>query len=609
MCGIFGYIGKGDVAEVLAEGIRRLEYRGYDSWGMAVADGGDLTLERQAGRLTALDPAFRQAARSCWGGIAHTRWATHGEPTARNAHPHLDCKRRIAVVHNGIIENYEALRARLREEGHVFHSDTDSEVIAHLVEKFYDGKNLRIAFLDAIRLLRGAYAVAIVCSDEPEAIYVARDSSPLVVGHVKGSAVVASDPTAVVPFTRRVVYLGDQEIGVVRPSGLETWNLRDEPVEREAQQIALDLEAVERGGYAHFMLKEIFEQPRTLADAMRGRLVRGEGTARFGGLGLTDKDLRRVNSIRILACGTSWHAGLVGRYLFEELARIPTVVDYAAEYRYSAHAVERGALALAISQSGETADTLAAVREAKRLGATVLGICNVVGSSIARECGRGVYLHAGPEIGVASTKAFTSQLVVLTLLALYMGRLRGMSLADGLRFLDALEALPEQAEAVLRLAPEIQEMARLVTKRQNVLYVGRLYEYPLALEGALKLKEISYIHAEGIPAAELKHGPIALVDPDMPVVVLAAQSGILDKMKSNAQEIRSRKGRLFLVCREGSKEMQDLAERVIPIPATPDPLTPILGAIPLQLLAYYAAVERGCDVDRPRNLAKSVTVE
>ena len=609
MCGIFGYIGGDGPARILAEGIRRLEYRGYDSWGMALGDGGRLHVRKQEGRLTSLPAGFVEETAGCWGGVAHTRWATHGEPSERNAHPHLDASGRIAIVHNGIIENYESLRELLKGEGVAFRSDTDSEVIAHLIARFHRGSDVRQAFVDALALLRGAYAVAMVCADAPETLYLARDSSPLVVGRTDEAALAASDPGALVPFTRDVLYLEDGEVCVLRPDGWRVWNRKDMPVEKEAQRVAFDVESVSKGGFAHFMLKEIFEQPETIADAMRGRLVRGEGTSKLSALEMTDHQLRRVDRLRILACGTSWHAGLVGKYMIEELARVPVTVDYAAEFRYAAHALEPGTLAVAVSQSGETADTLAAVREAKRLGAEVLGLCNVVGSTIARECGRGVYLHAGPEIGVASTKAFTSQLVVLALVALRLGRARGMSLGEGLRFMDALEALPEQAQATLDKAAEAEEIAHVLARGRNALYIGRLYEYPLALEGALKLKEISYIHAEGIPAAEMKHGPIALVDAEMPTVVLAAQSGVLDKMKSNIQEIRSRRGRVFVVRREGSAAFDELAERSLAIPETLDPLVPILGALPLQLLAYYAAVERGCDVDRPRNLAKSVTVE
>ena len=609
MCGIFGYVGKVDVGQTLVTGIRRLEYRGYDSWGVAIGGDDGLTLFRRVGRVSQVDEPFKLAAAKSWGGIAHTRWATHGEPAERNAHPHMDGAARFAIVHNGIIENHAVLRDRLRAQGCVFQGETDSEVIVHLIASLYDGRDPRAAFVGALRLLRGAYAVAMICADAPGTIFIARDSSPIVIGRADGCAVVASDPCAIVPFTRDGIYLADGEVCALREDGYRIWNLKDEPVEGVVQKLAYDLESVERGSFKHFMLKEIYEQPRTIRDAMRGRLARGSGTTRVDGLGLTEADIRRIRSIRILGCGTSWHAGLVGRYLIEEMARIPTVVEYAAEFRYAARVLEPHTLVIALSQSGETADTLGALREAKRLGATVVGLCNVVGSGIARECGRGLYLRSGPEIGVASTKAFTSQLVVLALLALHFGRVRGMSLADGVRFLDALEALPDQAEQILGNTDAIAEMGRLVAGHRNALYVGRLYEYPLALEGALKLKEISYIHAEGLPAAELKHGPIALVDKDMPVVTLAAQTGAFEKMKSNIEEIRARGGRILAVCREGSEDLRSMAERVICIPPTLDPFVPILGALPLQLLAYYAALERGCDVDRPRNLAKSVTVE
>ena len=609
MCGIFGYVGPGAVSDTLTEGIRRLEYRGYDSWGMAVGRGSGLAVCRQKGRVAEVDQGFRESAAGAWGGIAHTRWATHGEPSERNAHPHLDPSGRIAIVHNGVIENFEVLRDRLRDEGHTFRSDTDSEVIAHLIGEFYDGRDVRQAILSALRLLHGAYGVAMVCADEPGTIWLARNSSPICVSQTETFAVAASDPSAIVPFTRDVVYLGDGKICRLRPGKMDIWNLEDAPVGKAPQRIEFDVEDVALGEYPHFMLKEIFEQPETIVNAMRGRLDRGGATAKLDGLGITEKEAHELRSVRVLACGTSWHAGLLARYLIEELARLPVTVDYAAEFRYGACLVEPHTLYLAISQSGETADTLGALREVHRQGAPVVGICNVVGSTIARECGRGVYLHAGPELGVASTKAFTSQVVVCALLALYLGRARGMSLGDGVRFLDALESLPEQASSVLGEADQVKEIAHFIAQKQNALYIGRRYEYPLALEGALKLKEISYIHAEGIPAAELKHGPIALIEPEMPTVVLGAQSTIIDKMKTNVQEIRSRGGRVFAVTHEGSHGFDELAERIVTIPRTLDPLVGILLALPLQLLAYYAAVERGCDVDRPRNLAKSVTVE
>ena len=609
MCGIFGYVGQGDLVDILMEGIRRLEYRGYDSWGLAMGRPGRLSVFRRKGRVEGMSSEFRREVADAWGGIAHTRWATHGEPSERNSHPHTDAAGRIAIVHNGVIENFEPLRAALKARGVEFKSDTDTEVIAHLIAQFYDGANLRRAFLKALRLLRGAYGIAMTCGDCPGEIWLARNSSPIVAGHTGEFAVAASDAGAIVPFTRDLVYLEDGEFCCLRPDGMDLWNLADEPVEREARTVDLDAADVDRGGYAHFMLKEIHEQPQTIMNALRGRLDRANATAKLDGLGLTKSAARNLRSVRILACGTSWHAGLIGRTLIESMARLPVHVDYAAEFRYGAGLVEREGLVVAVSQSGETADTLAALCEAKRQGARVEGICNVVGSSIARECGAGLYLHAGPELGVASTKAFTSQLVVLSLLALFLARAREMSLGDAVRFLDALEALPEQAEAMLNKSDEAEGIAHAMAGARNALYIGRQYEYPLALEGALKLKEVSYIHAEGIPAAELKHGPIALIDPEMPTVVLGAQSSVLDKMRTNVQEIRSRGGRVFAVAREGCDAFDELAERVIAIPPAPDSLTPVLGAIPLQLIAYYAALERGCDVDRPRNLAKSVTVE
>jgi len=609
MCGIFGYVGQGDILDILTEGIRRLEYRGYDSWGLAVGRPGTLSVFRRKGRVEGMSPEFRREATDAWGGIAHTRWATHGEPSERNAHPHTDATGRIAVVHNGVIENFEPLRSALKAKGVPFKSDTDTEVIAHLIARFYDGANLRAAFLKALRVLDGAYAIAMTCADCPGEIWLARNSSPLVAAQTGEFAVAASDAGAVVPFTRDVVYLGDGEFGRLRPDGLMLWNLADEPVEREAKTVDFDVADMDRGGYTHFMLKEIHEQPQTIVNAMRGRLDRANATARLDGLGLTESAVRDLRSVRILACGTSWHAGLIGRSMIESMARLPVHVDYAAEFRYGAGLVERDGLVVAISQSGETADTLAALREAKRQGARVEGICNVVGSSVARECGAGLYLHAGPELGVASTKAFTSQLVVLSLFSLFLARACGMPLSEAVRFLDALEALPEQAEAMLKKSADTEGIAHAMSGARNALYIGRQYEYPLALEGALKLKEVSYIHAEGIPAAELKHGPIALIDPEMPTVVLGAQSAVLDKMTTNVREIRSRGGRVFAVAREGCDAFDALAERVLALPSAPDALTPILGAIPLQLIAYYAALERGCDVDRPRNLAKSVTVE
>ena len=610
MCGIFGYVGERATAHLLVESLKRLEYRGYDSWGFAIGRSDELTLSQQTGRISEAvvseseDPSCADA----WGGIAHTRWATHGAPTVANAHPHLDCTGELAIVHNGIIENHSALRAELESRGHTFRSETDTEVLVHLIEEFLKaGDNFQSAFLHALKLIEGTFGVAAIWAKCPGEILIARHGSPMVIGLGENEMFVASDPTALVAHTRRVVYLDDGEAAVLRPGGLDTLGLDAAPVTKEVQEIVFDLPSIERGGYPHFMLTEIFEQPETIKNAFRGRIVRSEGTAKLGGI--DEKLLREVRRCHILSCGTSWHAGLVGKYLIENLARVPTEISYAAEFRYANPVVEPGTLIIAISQSGETADTLAGIREAQLRGAQAIGICNVVGSTIARECGQGVYVHAGPEIGVASTKAFTSQLVVLALLAVYMGRMRGMPLREGIRYLDAIENLHAQAGKTLECDAQVQAIADAYSNSTNFLYVGRLYEYPVALEGALKLKEISYIHAEGIPAAEMKHGPIALVDPQMPTVVLAAQVGILSKMMGNVQEIRARGGRIVAVAREGDEELPSLAEHTIFIPPTLDPLVPILAVIPLQLLAYHIAVRRGCDVDRPRNLAKSVTVE
>ncbi len=607
MCGIFGYIGAGVSPGILVEGIRHLEYRGYDSWGVAAGCAGTLRVHKAEGRITGeLPPEFSETAFDC--GIAHTRWATHGAPTASNAHPHVDCTGTFALVHNGIIENHKALRQKLLRFGHRFHSETDTETAVHLVEQFvHDGLDLRTAFLEALKSLEGTYGIAMISREAPGEILLGRRGSPLVIGRGDGFNVVASDPSAIIHHTRSVVYLDDNECAVIRADGFETFRLDETPTIKEVEQLAFDLKAVELGGYRHFMEKEIHEQPQTIQDAMRGRIRQHEGSIQLGGI--DEALLLKSKRVKIIACGTSWHAGLIGKYLFEGIAGLPTEVGYAAEFRYANPAIEPGTLVVAISQSGETADTLAGIREAKRLGAPVMGIVNVVGSSIARECGRGVFLHAGPEIGVASTKAFTAQVVVLALLALQASRLRGMSLRDGLLFLDALKRLSDQAAVALALDGHIRDIANKYKDSSHFLYVGRLYEYPLALEGALKLKEISYIHAEGIPAAELKHGPIALVDRTMPVVVLAAQSRILDKMISNVEEIRARGGRIIAVVREDSDGIAELAEDLITIPATIDPLVPVLGAIPMQLLAYHMAVARGTDVDKPRNLAKSVTVE
>ena len=608
MCGIFGYVGEGFSPQLLLDGIRKLEYRGYDSWGMALANKSDIHLYKAEGRIAENLPDSIPADGYRFG-ITHTRWATHGAPTEINAHPHIDCTGRLALVHNGIIENYKALRLKLESLGHRFRSETDTETAVHLVEQFMqDGLDVKMAFLETLKSIEGTYGMALVAVDEPGKIFLGRMSSPLVIGRGDGFTIAASDPSAIVPYTRSVVYLEDGECAVISAEGVESFKLDETPVVKEVEQLTFDLKAIELGGYQHFMQKEIHEQPQTILDAMRGRLRPSEGTVKLGGI--DEALLLKARRIKIIACGTSWHAALIGKYLFERLAGIPTEVNYAAEFRYSEPSIEPDTLVIAISQSGETADTLAGIHEAKNRGAMVMGIVNAVGSTIARECGQGVFLHAGPEIGVASTKAFTSQVVVLTLLAIQASRLnRRMSLRDGLTFIDSLQKLSHQASDILAMDDYIRSIALKFYDYPHSLYIGRLFEYPVALEGALKLKEISYIHAEGIPAAELKHGPIALIDKNMPVMVLASQSRVLDKMVSNVNEIRARGGRIIAVVREETTEMEKLADYTIKIPATIDPMVPVLAVIPLQMFAYHTAVARGCDVDKPRNLAKSVTVE
>jgi len=609
MCGIIGYVGGTSAEPILIEGLRRLEYRGYDSAGIAICNGGQITCAKVVGKITQLEREVSDRVLEGKSGVAHTRWATHGVPSLANAHPHMDCKGRIALVHNGIVENYVYLRETLEREGHVFTSETDSEVLVHLVEKYFDG-NLEEAVQKALQWVQGTYGIAVCSADDPEKIVGARNGSPLVVGIGAGEYFLASDVPAILRHTRQVIYLDDQEMVVLTREGLQTSSVADNRmVTKTVEEISWDADRAEKEGYAHFMLKEIFEQPRTVRDAISGRVVKDEGTARLGGLNLTDDQLHATRRIIITACGTSFHAGLIGEYMLEELARIPVEVEYASELRYRNPVIEDGTLAVVISQSGETADTLAAMREARRRGARALGICNVVGSMIAREADGGVYIHAGPEIGVASTKAFTSQVVVLALITLLLGRMRHMSVSDGQSLIAALEKLPEQIGRILEHADTIKEIANEYCDDDNFLYLGRGYNYPVALEGALKLKEISYIHAEGYPAAEMKHGPIALIDKHMPVVVIATKDSAYEKVMGNLAEVKARQGRILAVATEGDEEIKKHAEHVFWIPPTLQALTPVLSVIPLQLLAYYIAVMRGCDVDQPRNLAKSVTVE
>jgi glucosamine--fructose-6-phosphate aminotransferase (isomerizing) len=608
MCGIIGYVGKEKAVPLLMEGLKRLEYRGYDSAGIAVLENEGLIYEKCAGKIASLESLLQNRRFESTIGIAHTRWATHGEPTDENAHPHLDCKGNIAVVHNGIIENYRSLRELLVRKGHRFSSDTDTEILAHLIEEYYDGDLLE-ATQAALSQVEGTYGIAVLCKHNPHQIVAARHGSPLVIGTGKGENFVASDVAAILRYTNRVVYLEDREVALVDPDGFFISTVDKAEVTPQIQEISWTLDQIEKGGFPHFMLKEIFEQPTTLQNAIRGRLNYEEGTARLNGLNLQYEELHLIDRIIITACGTAWHAALVGEYMIEDTALIPVEVEYASEFRYRSPVINEGTIVFVISQSGETTDTQAALREAKRKGATVLGICNVVGSTIARETDGGVYIHAGPEIGVASTKAFTSQMMVLALVSLLLARMRTMSLERGREIIDAIYKIPDQIDQILKNDSYVKSIAQQYYQKNNFLYLGRGFNFPIALEGALKLKEISYIHAEGYPAAEMKHGPIALIDENMPVVVIALKDKVHDKVLSNIAEIKARKGKVIAVATEGDQEIADKVDHVITIPQTLELLTPILSVIPLQLLAYHMAVMRGCNVDQPRNLAKSVTVE
>jgi glutamine---fructose-6-phosphate transaminase (isomerizing) len=610
MCGIIGFTGQREAAPILLDGLKRLEYRGYDSAGVITSTGNSLHLRKKAGRLAELGKALalQPAPGNC--GISHTRWATHGPATDANAHPHLNTQGTIAVVHNGVIENYLHLKQQLQADGVVFRSDTDTEVLAHLISHFYSG-DLMQAVRQAVELVKGTYGLAVVSKDEPGVIVGARLGSPLVLGIGGDGHYLASDASALAGYADKVVYLNDRQICQLDADG---WVIRNQDLDtvdvsvQDIRHYLGDFDA-EKGDYPHFMLKEIYEQPDTVANAMRGRLDDADSTAHFGGLNLSPQQLRSTDRVLMTACGTSYHAGLVGEYLFEELARLPVEVEYASELRYRNPPIDRNTLLFAITQSGETADTLAALKEAKRMGHTSLAICNTVGSSIAREACGGVYLHAGPEIGVASTKAFTSQCTVLTMLALYFGRTRHLSSVQGQKIIDELHALPDAVRKALRCHERVKEIANRYGDMHNCLYLGRQYLYPTALEGALKLKEISYVHAEGYPAAEMKHGPIALVDQDTPSVFLVPRGNVFDKVMSNMQEIKARGGPVIAICSENDKEVESVADDVITIPDVPEYLQPIVCSIPLQLFAYEIAVLRGCDVDKPRNLAKSVTVE
>ena len=610
MCGIIGFTGRNDAADILLEGLRRLEYRGYDSAGLITGTGSSLHLRKKSGRIAELAKAVAAQPAPGTFGISHTRWATHGGATDRNAHPHMSTDGTIAVVHNGVIENHAALRTQLREDGIEFCSETDTEVLSHLVARYYEG-DLMQAVRRALELVKGTYGIAVVCKQEPGVIVGARMGSPLVIGVGADGHYLASDANALAGYADKVVYLEDRQIcqldaesWVIRNQDLDTVDVLTSDIGHFLGDFDSDI-----GEYPHYMLKEIYEQPETVANAMRGRFEEDNSTTHFGGLNLTAQQLRATDRIIMTACGTSYHAGMVGEYLFEELARLPVEVEYASEFRYRNPPIDRNTVVFALTQSGETADTLAALREAKRMGHTSLAICNVVGSSIAREACGGVYLHAGPEIGVASTKAFTSQCTVLAMLAVYFGRTRHLSAAAGSRILAELQRLPDIIRQTLKCHEQVKDIARRYADMTNCLYLGRQYLYPAALEGALKLKEISYIHAEGYPAAEMKHGPIALVDRHTPSVFLVTRGNVFDKVMSNMQEIKARGGPVIAVCGERDREVEELADDTIAVPDVPEYLQPIVCSIPLQLFAYEVAVLRGCDVDKPRNLAKSVTVE
>jgi glucosamine--fructose-6-phosphate aminotransferase (isomerizing) len=612
MCGIIGYLGPSPAGPILLEGLRRLEYRGYDSAGVSILNGDGMVTVKRPGKIAdlALSLDRQMPEGSC--GIGHTRWATHGAPNQTNAHPHLSGDEDIAVVHNGIIENARALRSRLESEGYTFTSDTDTEVMVHLVDHAFrqGAETLEDAVAAALVHVEGAYGLALVSARDPEKIVVARNGSPLLLGVGNdGEYLVGSDVAAVIAHTREVVYLDDGDYAVLTRDGYRTYHMERGAVRRDVQLVTWDMDAVEKGGYEHFMLKEIFEQPSSLRDVMRGRLLDEEGNARLGGVTLSDEELQQVSRMVITACGTSWHAGLIGEYMLEELARIPVDVEYASEFRYRNPVIEPNTLLMAISQSGETADTLAALREARQRGAGTMGIVNVVGSTIARDTDFGVYLHAGPEIGVASTKAFSSQIVALALFTLYLARRRTLSVLQGREIVAALQHLPDQVEETLQLNDQIEELAKEFVDAPNFLYLGRGYQFPVALEGALKLKEVSYIHAEGYPAAEMKHGPIALIDENMPVVVLAPTDAVFSKVVSNIEEVKARDGKVIAVVSEGAEALEGKADHIISVPQTLPHLLPVLTTVPLQLLAYHIAVLRGCNVDQPRNLAKSVTVE
>jgi glucosamine--fructose-6-phosphate aminotransferase (isomerizing) len=611
MCGIVGYVGFRDAYPIIIKGLHRLEYRGYDSAGVALLDK-ELKVYKKAGKVSDLENFVKDIDMKGSLGMGHTRWATHGAPSDRNSHPHSSGNRKLTIIHNGIIENYAILKEALLAKGHVFKSDTDTEVLIHFVEDIQQetGLELREAVRIALNKVVGAYAIVIMSADEPDQIIAARKGSPMVIGVGEGEYFVASDATPIVEYTKNVIYLNDNEIAYIRRDDLLIKNIDNTIQTPYIQRLELQLEMLEKGGYEHFMLKEIYEQPRSIRDCMRGRIYPKEGKVQLGGIKEYTEKLKNVDRIIIVACGTSWHAGLVGEYLIEEYARVPVEVEYASEFRYRNPIITEKDLVIAISQSGETADTMAAIELAKEKGATIFGICNVVGASIPRTTHAGVYTHAGPEIGVASTKAFTAQVSVLTLIAFYIAQQRGtITQSKLIEYLTELDEIPELVERALKANDHIKDIAEKFKDTNNCLFLGRGSSFPVALEGALKLKEISYIHAEGYPAAEMKHGPIALIDDAMPVVVIATKHSSYEKVISNIQEVKARGGHIIAIVTEGDTEVKGMADYVIEIPQTAEPFVPLLATVPLQLLAYHIAVMRGCNVDQPRNLAKSVTVE
>lgn len=612
MCGIVGYIGQRNVTPIILEGIKRLEYRGYDSSGIAIfTNKNELEIFKKSGKIVELErilPAPGEVSGRI--GIAHTRWATHGKANTGNAHPHTGCHKKVAVVHNGIIENHKNLKKRLISEGHTFNSDTDTEVLAHLIEHFsHLEDNLTLAVQEALKLVEGTYGIAVINEDNPDQLIAARKGSPLILGIGENEYFVTSDVNAIIIHTKQVIYLKDNEIATIDEDEFEITTIDNKIVDSKIKEIDWDVSAIDKGDFEHFMLKEIFEQPTSVENAFRGRIYEKLSTIRLGGLQMSSMELRKIKKIQLVACGTSWHAALIGKHIIENLARISVEVEYASEFRYRNPIIPEDTLVFMISQSGETADTLAALREAQAKGARTLGITNTIGSTIARESDGGVYIHAGTEIGVASTKAFTSQVTILSLLAVLIGRMKDLPPTFGTAFIKELRTIPAKISKILEKNDDIKNIAQTIKDADNALYLGRGVNYPVALEGALKLKEISYIHAEGYPAAEMKHGPIALIDENMPIIAIAPDDAIYEKIFSNLEEVKARNGKIISIATEGDQRLQEISENVIYIPKTIHTLQPLLSVIPLQLLAYHVAKMRGLDVDQPRNLAKSVTVE